>query len=220
MWQRSSDEKPSQRPFPAGRPAAGTASLAAAPTPARTAPPRDESPSVIGSSLAVQGEVSGEESLVIHGSLQGRVMLPRHPVTVGREGTVIGDIFGRLIDVQGKVEGNLYGMEQVLVRRSGQVGGNIVAPRVVLEDGAIFQGSIDMDPDAPPAERAGGRAHRRDREGQPGAPPSHGERSARSEEERARDRTLFDGEEEAGKKAETPAARRKTEASGTGAAPS
>jgi cytoskeletal protein CcmA (bactofilin family) len=44
----------------------------------------------------------------------------------------------------GEVEGNLYGSEQIVLRQSCTVTGNLIAPRVSLEDGANFKGSIDM----------------------------------------------------------------------------
>ena len=47
-----------------------------------------------------------------------------------------------------KGEGDLQGAEQVILRPSARVRGNIAAPRVILEDGARFQGSIDMDVEA------------------------------------------------------------------------
>ena len=52
----------------------------------------------------------------------------------------------RVINVEGRVEGDLHGEEQVVLKRSANVQGNITAPRVTLEDGAKFKGSIDMDP--------------------------------------------------------------------------
>ena len=50
------------------------------------------------------------------------------------------------IRIDGSVTGDINGNENVVISKSGNVRGNIVAPRVTLEDGAIFKGSIDMDP--------------------------------------------------------------------------
>jgi cytoskeletal protein CcmA (bactofilin family) len=47
--------------------------------------------------------------------------------------------------VDGHVEGNLHAEEQVIIRRSGNVMGDIVTPRVTLEDGCRFRGAIDME---------------------------------------------------------------------------
>ena len=49
------------------------------------------------------------------------------------------------------VTGDVTGSDKVVVSSSGRVEGNIVAPRVQLEDGALFRGSIDMNPSEPAA---------------------------------------------------------------------
>jgi cytoskeletal protein CcmA (bactofilin family) len=100
----------------------------------------------IGPSIHIKGDLSGEEDLLIQGQVEGKIDLERYNVTVGREGRVKADIRGRVIDVEGQVEGNLFGGEQVVIRSAGSVRGNITAPRVSLEDGANFKGAIDMEP--------------------------------------------------------------------------
>ena len=57
-------------------------------------------------------------------------------------------MYAHTIYVDGTVEGDLYGAEQVIVRKNARVRGNITSPRVSLEDGATFKGSIEMDPEA------------------------------------------------------------------------
>ena len=61
-------------------------------------------------------------------------------------GKVNANISAKMVTVAGVVEGNIAGAEKVLISRTGRVQGNIVAPRVQLEDGALFRGSIEMDP--------------------------------------------------------------------------
>jgi cytoskeletal protein CcmA (bactofilin family) len=48
--------------------------------------------------------------------------------------------------VEGEVDGNVFAREQAILRQSGSIRGNITAPRVILEDGSRFKGSIDMEP--------------------------------------------------------------------------
>jgi cytoskeletal protein CcmA (bactofilin family) len=50
------------------------------------------------------------------------------------------------VKVDGEVRGDILGSEKVIISRTGRVQGNIKAPRMTLEDGAKFKGSIDMDP--------------------------------------------------------------------------
>lgn len=118
----------------------------------RAAPPVRSSSdrATIGRSITIKGEVKGDEDLLIQGKIDGSVTLKEHAVTVGPEGEVKADIGARVITVEGKVEGNLNAQEQVILRNSARVQGNISAPRVVLEDGARFRGGVDM------GESAGG----------------------------------------------------------------
>jgi len=103
-----------------------------------------EPPAVIGSSISIKGDLSGEEDLVVEGRVEGEVRLRQHSVTIGRSGRVKANVFGLSIRVEGEVHGNLTGDEEVVIRNTGRVEGNIVAPRVTLEDGSSFRGAIDM----------------------------------------------------------------------------
>ncbi len=102
------------------------------------------STAVIGPSISIKGDLSGKEDLIIEGRVEGEVRLHKHSVTVGRSGRVSADVFGESIQVEGEVHGNLTGESEVVIRNTGRVEGNIVAPRVTLEDGSSFRGTIDM----------------------------------------------------------------------------
>lgn len=98
----------------------------------------------IGRSISIKGDVTGDEDLVIQGRVEGSVDLQQHAVTIGPEGEVKASVIGRIVTVEGRVEGDIQGDEQVILRSSAQVQGDITAPRVVLEDGARFRGGVDM----------------------------------------------------------------------------
>jgi len=156
MWKKPEDETPSHS-IPASNPAT-------APRPAAPEPRRGGS-ATLGESIRVQGEIHGDEDLVIEGEVDGSVHLDKHSVTVGRSGRVKADIHGRTLFIDGKVQGNLFAEEQVVVRASGEVRGNITSPRVSLEDGSKFKGSIDMEPRAasrPPAAESKSGGERKD----------------------------------------------------------
>ena len=101
---------------------------------------------MIGPSIKIKGEVSGDEDLLIEGQVEGTINLKAHEVVVGESGQVSADILAKTIKVDGKVKGDITGTENVVISKLGSVRGNITAPRVLLEDGAMFKGSIDMDP--------------------------------------------------------------------------
>ncbi|HYG63611.1 MAG TPA: polymer-forming cytoskeletal protein [Thermoanaerobaculia bacterium] len=142
-WKRS-DDYPSQ-PEPAPAPARP---VTPAPAPAATAydAPRRTDRATIGPSIFIIGDLTGDEDLVIEGRVEGKVDLKQNNVTVGKNGRVRADVFGRVVTVEGEVDGNVFAQEQAFLRQSGAIRGNITAPRVVLEDGSRFKGSIDMEP--------------------------------------------------------------------------
>jgi len=127
---------------------------AAAPRPTPTSAPasgpeaarRTSDRATIGPSIFIKGDLSGDEDLVIEGRVEGKVDLKQNNVTVGKNGRVKADVLGRVVTVEGEVDGNVFAQEQAIVRQSGAVRGNITSPRVVLEDGSRFKGSIDMEP--------------------------------------------------------------------------
>ena len=129
---------------------------AAAATSVQPTPQPTRSVAMIGQSIKIKGTVEGNENLVIEGTVEGSVSLPDNDLTIGENGQVTADLNAKNITVQGTVNGDIAGSEKVVISKSGRVRGNITAPRVTLEDGAKFKGSIDMDPGetAKPAPKA------------------------------------------------------------------
>ena len=114
------------------------------PSAPRNQPSSAKERALIGSSIKIDGSLSGGEDLFVDGRVKGKIDLNQHNVTIGTNGRIKADIHGRSIEVLGEVEGSLYGSEQIVLRKSSKVRGNLFAARVSLEDGADFKGSIDM----------------------------------------------------------------------------
>ena len=106
---------------------------------------RSRAPATIGPSIQISGDVTGNEDVRIEGRVEGTVNLSDNVLTIGKEGQINATANARAIFVEGKVEGDLKAEEQIVIQSSGNVRGNIIAPRVTLEDGCKFKGSIDMD---------------------------------------------------------------------------
>jgi cytoskeletal protein CcmA (bactofilin family) len=148
------------------------------PFPARTesSPPRQSASAatsreaaVIGPSIHIDGDVRGEEDLLIEGEVSGTVQLKNNSLTIGPQGKVRADVYAHSIYVDGYLEGDLYGSERVHIRKSAQVRGNVTSPRVSVEDGAKFKGSIEMDPQA--AQNVVGGRPGAPKQAAPSAPP-------------------------------------------------
>jgi cytoskeletal protein CcmA (bactofilin family) len=107
----------------------------------------------IGKSLQVKGELSGSEDLTIDGTVEGKILLNGHNLTIGQSGRVTAEVGAKTVVVGGDMKGNITADDKVEVAATGTMKGDIRAPRVVLADGARFKGSIDMDGKGGPAAR-------------------------------------------------------------------
>ncbi len=94
--------------------------------------------------MALRGDLSGKEDLLIEGQFEGTINLTEHCVTVGANGEVKAEIHARQVIVQGSVAGNISAGEKIDIRKTGHVVGDLVAAAIAIEDGAFFKGSIDI----------------------------------------------------------------------------
>lgn len=99
---------------------------------------------VIGSSIVIDGEISGDEALVVQGTVKGRISL-KEGLFVEGSGVVEADIETQTVEISGKVTGNITASDKVELKSDCRVVGDIKAPRILIADGASFKGNVDMD---------------------------------------------------------------------------
>ncbi len=144
MWsdKQRPPNTPSRAPAP-GLEAPGPSS--SAPETLRPASPIARSPAWLGPSLRLKGEISGDEDLHIDGEVEGPVSLGGHRLTVGRTGKATGEMVAREVVVYGKVDGDLRARDRIEIKKDGSVVGDLTTARIVIEDGAYFKGSIEIE---------------------------------------------------------------------------
>jgi cytoskeletal protein CcmA (bactofilin family) len=99
---------------------------------------------VIGSSIMIDGEISGDEDLVIQGTVKGRISV-KESLFVEGSGVVEADIETQNVEIAGQVTGNIVASDKVELKSDCRVIGDIKAPRVLIADGASFKGNVDME---------------------------------------------------------------------------
>jgi cytoskeletal protein CcmA (bactofilin family) len=122
-----------------------SSSLSARPRPAESGlkPERRAEATYIAAGSKVSGEISGSAEVLVDGEFEGRLHLDS-TVTIGREGRVKGEIRAKAVRVEGRVVGDVRGLERVEVMASGTLEGDISASRVVIAEGAFFKGNVEM----------------------------------------------------------------------------
>jgi cytoskeletal protein CcmA (bactofilin family) len=103
---------------------------------------------VLGRQITVRGTLTGEEDLVVEGRIEGSVSLAGHLI-VAQSGVLEADLDVESIEVHGEVRGDIVASQSITIDKGANVSGNVRAPRVIIHDGAQFQGAVDMDVDLP-----------------------------------------------------------------------
>jgi cytoskeletal protein CcmA (bactofilin family) len=102
----------------------------------------------VGTGLRIKGELSGNEDLLVEGTVEGPIHLADHKLTVGPSGKLTSDVVAREIIVHGNVKGNLRASERIEIMKNGSVVGDLTTARILIEDGASFKGSIEIEREA------------------------------------------------------------------------
>ena len=99
----------------------------------------------LASGLYVKGDISGTEDLLVDGSVEGLIILEERKLTVGPTAKVTADISARDVVVYGYVKGNVRAKGRIEIKKGGLVIGNLTTAQIMIEDGADFKGSIEID---------------------------------------------------------------------------
>jgi cytoskeletal protein CcmA (bactofilin family) len=110
----------------------------------------------IGKSITLKGDLSGNEDLVIEGHVEGRVDLPSNELTIGANGSCSAEVHAKNVVVIGKVNGNVTATERIEIQATGLVNGDVSAPKLIVQEGAVVNGSIEMGSKAKASQAAAG----------------------------------------------------------------
>src|SRR5215831_10814901 len=155
MWGEKKQDAPSRTPLPQQpRPAVTPSTFSGE---AKTMAPLDSTypassdrmsssgTARLGASLHVKGEITGNEDLAIDGSVEGLVHLEDRKLTIGASARLTADVIAREVVVYGNVKGNLRARDRIEIKKDGSVVGDLTTARIMIEDGAYFKGSIEID---------------------------------------------------------------------------
>jgi len=107
----------------------------------------------IGKSITIKGDLTGNEDLEIDGNIEGRIELPNNQLTIGAEGRIQAEITAKAVVVVGHVTGNILATDRIEVQATGIVDGDVKAPRLVVTEGAVLNGSVEMGGKKPSAQQ-------------------------------------------------------------------
>ena len=141
MW---SPSRPTSNPPPPSKQRPGSPPMHGATPPITSKSPYNEPSTYIGKALLINGEVSGSEPIHIEGRIESAISMPGGHVGIGRNGMVVSTVHAGEVIVRGTLHGKLTASDRVEIHSSGSLIGDVSTGRISIEDGAYFQGKIDM----------------------------------------------------------------------------
>jgi cytoskeletal protein CcmA (bactofilin family) len=109
---------------------------------------------IISQGICIKGEVTGSEDLFLDGHFEGKLNLSNDSsLTVGPNGEVKADIFAREVIVRGRVDGKIVGREKIQLWSTGNVAGDLQTERLMIEDGAVLRGRVEIETGRPIEKR-------------------------------------------------------------------
>jgi cytoskeletal protein CcmA (bactofilin family) len=104
--------------------------------------------------VVIKGDISGAESLYIDGRVEGTINFTDSRVTIGRNAVIVANVSAKEVVVMGTVTGNIHCSDRLDIRSEATVTGDVVTPRVSIEDGALVKGSVEVRTDKRQAAQA------------------------------------------------------------------
>jgi len=100
---------------------------------------------VIGEHIFIEGDIRGEENLLLEGSIKGNIDMGNYNFIIGSKGRFEGEISAQNLGVSGQLVGNVIIQEKVKFTKEADFIGNIKAKSISVEEGAFFKGFIELD---------------------------------------------------------------------------
>lgn len=107
----------------------------------------------VGGGTVVTGEANFKAMMRVDGHLSGRVSSSSGTLIVGANGKVDANIEVAVAVIHGTINGDIIATQRLELGRAAKVNGNIQTPSLIIEQGAVFEGTCKMLQMASAAEK-------------------------------------------------------------------
>ena len=104
----------------------------------------NEPPVVIGKGMIIKGSIHSKEDVLLNGEMEGDLNVENCRLTIGPDGKVIANARAREVDISGTLTGNVESTEKTFIRSSGRLTGDVKTRGIVIEEGALFKGKVEI----------------------------------------------------------------------------
>lgn len=104
----------------------------------------------IGPKVSLQGDLKVDEALAVLGKFEGSIKNPKQTIVIANGAQVSADITAASIEVQGKVRGDIFGVDRIELTSTADLVGKLQTREVRVEEGAVFRGEVNVIADQKP----------------------------------------------------------------------
>ena len=108
-------------------------------------PEKKDEKTIIGEYISIEGNIRGEEDLLIEGSMKGNIEIEKHNFALGPKGRFEGEIQAQNVSISGQMVGNIKTQGKVEITKEADFSGEVKAKSISVGDGAYFKGTIELD---------------------------------------------------------------------------
>ncbi len=113
--------------------------------------------------VEIKGTIKFEKTMNIDGKFEGEIIANNGELVVGKTGTVKANVKVKNASIEGRLDGNIEADEKIELKQNAQLIGDLQAKTLVIEEGVVFVGQCNVNPDGTKMEK---HIKERDRERQ------------------------------------------------------
>jgi cytoskeletal protein CcmA (bactofilin family) len=112
----------------------------------------DNSVTNLTTDVEIKGTIKFEKTMNIDGKFEGELIADNGELIVGKTGTVKANVKVKNATIEGRLDGNIEAAERVELKQNAQLIGDLQAKTLVIEEGVVFVGQCNVNPDGTKAE--------------------------------------------------------------------
>ncbi len=107
---------------------------------------------LIGKGSSFEGTLKVQSTIRIDGKVKGKI-ITSDSLVVGKDGSITGEVTAKNAIIGGKLKGKLHATGKVILEAKSEFNGELKTSRLVIDDGALFEGFCSMSDSKPPESK-------------------------------------------------------------------
>ena len=113
----------------------------------------DDNVTILTSDVEIKGSIKFDKVVKIEGKFEGEMTSNEGELNVGKTGTIKATVKVKNAIIEGRIDGNIIASEKIELKQKAQLIGDLQAKTVIIEEGVVFVGKCNVNPDGFKAEK-------------------------------------------------------------------